>query len=48
MGEELESLNLKELQQLEQQLEGALKNIRSRKVKLPNLPSLLSWSSGRL
>ncbi|KAH7665140.1 MADS-box transcription factor plant protein [Dioscorea alata] len=34
MGEELESLNLKELQQLEQQLESALKNIRSRKNHL--------------
>jgi HPt (histidine-containing phosphotransfer) domain-containing protein len=32
MGEDLESLNLKELQQLEQQLESSLKHIRSRKV----------------
>jgi MADS-box transcription factor len=32
MGEELDSLNLKELQQLEQQLESSLKHIRSRKV----------------
>uniref|UniRef100_A0A0E0P1F6 MADS-box protein n=1 Tax=Oryza rufipogon TaxID=4529 RepID=A0A0E0P1F6_ORYRU len=31
MGEDLESLNLKELQQLEQQLENSLKHIRSRK-----------------
>ncbi|OAY81168.1 MADS-box transcription factor 14 [Ananas comosus] len=33
MGEQLESLNLKELQQLEQQLESSLKHIRSRKEK---------------
>lgn len=32
MGEDLESLNLKELQQLEQQLESSLKHIISRKV----------------
>lgn len=32
MGEDLETLNLKELQQLEQQLESSLKHIRSRKV----------------
>lgn len=32
MGEQLESLNLKELQQLEHQLEISLKHIRSRKV----------------
>jgi MADS-box transcription factor len=32
MGEDLESLNLKELQQLEQQLESSLKHIRARKV----------------
>jgi hypothetical protein len=32
MGEDLESVNLKELQQLEQQLESSLKHIRSRKV----------------
>lgn len=31
MGEDLETLNLKELQQLEQQLESSLKHIRSRK-----------------
>ncbi|KAE8767171.1 BM5b [Hordeum vulgare] len=34
MGEDLESLNLKELQQLEQQLESSLKDIRSRKNQL--------------
>nr|AOT28199.1 MADs15 protein [Phyllostachys edulis] len=34
MGEDLESLNLKELQQLEQQLESSLKHIRSRKSQL--------------
>uniref|UniRef100_A0A0D9VZ43 MADS-box protein n=1 Tax=Leersia perrieri TaxID=77586 RepID=A0A0D9VZ43_9ORYZ len=34
MGEDLESLNLKELQQLEQQLENSLKHIRSRKSQL--------------
>ncbi|RZR88784.1 hypothetical protein BHM03_00016435 [Ensete ventricosum] len=33
MGEQLDSLNLKELQQLENQLENSLKLIRSRKVK---------------
>nr|AYF60172.1 MADS-box protein VRN-P1 [Agropyron cristatum] len=33
-GEDLESLNLKELQQLEQQLESSLKHIRSRKNQL--------------
>ncbi|KAG1347752.1 putative MADS-box transcription factor 14 [Cocos nucifera] len=33
MGEQLEPLNLKELQQLEQQLESSLKHIRTRKVK---------------
>jgi hypothetical protein len=32
MGEDLESLNPKELQQLEQQLDSSLKHIRSRKV----------------
>lgn len=32
MGEELDSLSLKELQNLEHQLETALKHIRSRKV----------------
>nr|KYP56722.1 Agamous-like MADS-box protein AGL8 isogeny [Cajanus cajan] len=37
MGEELESLNLRGLQSLEQQLDSALKHIRSRKVKLCNL-----------
>ncbi|RDX58259.1 hypothetical protein CR513_62435 [Mucuna pruriens] len=40
MGEELDSLNLKGLQNLEQQLDSALKHIRSRKVKLCNL---VSW-----
>ncbi|VAH30978.1 unnamed protein product [Triticum turgidum subsp. durum] len=34
MGEDLDSLNLKELQQLEQQLESSLKHIRSRKSHL--------------
>lgn len=34
MGEQLEALNLKELQQLEHQLEISLKHIRSRKVIL--------------
>nr|AAD10626.1 MADS-box protein 2 [Lolium temulentum] len=34
MGEDLECLNLKELQQLEQQLESSLKHIRSRKSHL--------------
>jgi len=33
MGEELDSLNLRGLQSLEQQLDSALKHIRSRKVK---------------
>lgn len=32
MGEQLESLPLKELQQLEQQLDNSLRRIRSRKV----------------
>nr|ANU05038.1 Apetala 1 protein [Bambusa tulda] len=34
MGEDLEYLNLKEMQQLEQQLESSLKHIRSRKNQL--------------
>ncbi|KAL6656925.1 hypothetical protein ACP70R_004705 [Stipagrostis hirtigluma subsp. patula] len=34
LGEQLDSLNLKELQQLEQQLESSLKHIRSRKNQL--------------
>lgn len=34
MGEDLDSLNLKELEQLEQQLESSLKHIRSRKRQL--------------
>nr|XP_019704580.1 MADS-box transcription factor 14 isoform X1 [Elaeis guineensis] len=34
MGEQLEPLNLKELQQLEQQLESSLKHIRTRKCQL--------------
>ncbi|XP_008644265.1 m15 protein isoform X3 [Zea mays] len=34
MGEDLETLNLKELQQLEQQLESSLKHIRTRKNQL--------------
>lgn len=41
MGEQLESLNLKELQQLEQQLESSLKHIRTRKVKLSYLSQVL-------
>ena len=32
LGQDLESLNMKEIQSLEQQLDSALKNIRSRKV----------------
>lgn len=32
MGEDLDSLSLKELQSLENQLDSALKNLRSRKV----------------
>lgn len=32
LGEDLDSLQLKELQQLELQLEGSLKHIKSRKV----------------
>lgn len=34
MGEELDPLSLRELQSLEQQLDTALKRIRTRKVKL--------------
>ncbi|KAG6426186.1 hypothetical protein SASPL_110404 [Salvia splendens] len=34
MGEDLDSMNLKDIQNLEQQLETALKNIRSRKNQL--------------
>ncbi|XP_057777489.1 truncated transcription factor CAULIFLOWER A-like isoform X2 [Salvia miltiorrhiza] len=34
MGEDLDSMNLKDIQNLEQQLDTALKNIRSRKNKL--------------
>ena len=33
-GEDLDSLTLKELQSLEQQLDSALKHIRTRKVKI--------------
>jgi len=33
-GEDLDSLSLKELQSLEQQLDSALKHIRTRKVKI--------------
>lgn len=33
MGEDLDSLSLKELQNLESQLDSALKNLRSKKVK---------------
>lgn len=40
MGEQLEALNLKELQQLEHQLEISLKHIRSRKVILVTFASL--------
>lgn len=36
LGEELDSLTLKELQNLEQQLDSALKHTRSRKVKSMN------------
>ena len=32
MGEDLESLSLKELQNIEQQLDSALKHVRARKV----------------
>jgi hypothetical protein len=41
MGEELETLNPKELQQLEQQLESSLKHIRSRKVVKFSAESIL-------
>lgn len=34
MGEQLDTLSVKELQELEQQLENASKKVRSRKVKL--------------
>jgi hypothetical protein len=34
MGEQLESLTLRELQQLEHQIDSALRNIRSRKVQV--------------
>lgn len=34
MGEELDPLSLRELQSLEQQLDTALKRIRTRKVKV--------------
>ena len=33
MGEDIENLSLREIQNLEQQLDSALKHIRSRKVK---------------
>ena len=33
MGEQLDSLNVKELGQLEQKLETSLKNVRSKKVR---------------
>lgn len=36
MGEELDSMSLKELQCLEQQLDTGLKNIRTRKVHILN------------
>jgi MADS-box transcription factor len=32
MGEDLDSLNIKELQNLEHQIDSALKHVRSRKV----------------
>jgi hypothetical protein len=43
MGEDLDGLSLKELQNLEQQLDSSLKHIRSRKVneKLCYLESIL-------
>lgn len=44
MGEQLESLNIRELQQLEHQLEISLKHVRSRKVKT----SLFSFSRRQL
>lgn len=34
MGEDLDSLSVRELQQLEQQLDVALRHVRSRKVNL--------------
>lgn len=34
MGEDLESLSLKEIQNLEQQLDAGLKNIRTKKVRM--------------
>lgn len=34
MGEDLESLSVRELQQLEQQLDAALRHVRSRKVNM--------------
>lgn len=34
MGEDIESLSLKEVQNLEQQLDTGLKNIRTRKVRM--------------
>ncbi|KAJ6359042.1 hypothetical protein OIU76_000705, partial [Salix suchowensis] len=34
MGEDLESLNIKELQNLENQIDAALKHVRSRKNQL--------------
>lgn len=37
MGEELDNLSMKELQNLEHQLDGSLKHIRTRKVLLYSL-----------
>ena len=34
MGEDLDSLSVKELQNLEQQIDTALKHVRSRKVRM--------------
>ena len=42
MGEDLESLNIKELQNLENQIDAALKHVRSRKVM--SVPELFDYS----
>ncbi|THU62136.1 hypothetical protein C4D60_Mb01t01960 [Musa balbisiana] len=44
MGEELEALTLKELQQLERQLDTSLRLMRSRKAKLTQRELRLEWS----
>jgi len=41
MGEDLGSMSLKELQSLEQQLDTALKLIRTRRVNISNITSIL-------